>query len=84
MRFAGSNRTLASVAFSYPHSAREVDVYPAPKGREGGVTLRVVVLCLTLAVVFGYALPVIDYKIYNTFLGGSHLPAGAVGVLLCC
>ncbi len=63
-------------------SAREVDALPAPKGREGGVTLRVVLLCLTLAVIFGYALPVIDYKIYNTFLGGSHLPAGAIGVLL--
>ena len=64
------------------HSARELDAVPAPKGREGGVTFRVVALCLTLAVVFGYALPVIDYKINNTFLGGSHLPAGAVGVLL--
>ena len=65
-----------------PHSARELDVQPALSGREGGVTFRVVALCLTLAVVFGYALPVIDYKIQNTFLGGSHLPAGAVGVLL--
>ena len=64
------------------HSPREVDALPAPTGREGGVTLRVVLLCLTLAVVFGYALPVIDYKINNTFLGGSHLPAGAIGVLL--
>ena len=64
------------------HSARELDVLPELSGREGGVTFRVVALCLTLAVVFGYALPVIDYKLYNTFLGGSHLPAGAIGVLL--
>ncbi len=64
------------------HSAREVDELREAKGREGGVTLRVVALCLTLAVIFGYALPVIDYKLYNTFLGASHLPAGAVGVLL--
>jgi hypothetical protein len=47
-----------------------------------GVTFRVVVLSLALAVVFGYIMPVIDYKFYNTFLGGTHLPPGAVGVLL--
>ena len=46
------------------------------------MTFRVVALCLILAVVFGYALPVIDYKINNTFLGGSHLSAGAIGALL--
>ena len=63
-------------------SARELDEAPALTGREGGVTFRVVALCLVLAVVFGYALPVIDYKLQNTFLGGSHLPVGAVGVLL--
>ncbi len=71
-----------STESSLPHSAHELDALPAPKGREGGVTFRVVALCLTLAVIFGYALPVIDYKLYNTFLGGSHLPAGAIGVLL--
>ena len=63
-------------------SPRELDAVPALQGREGGVTLRVTLLCLTLAVIFGYALPVIDYKLFNTFLGGSHLPAGAIGVLL--
>ena len=50
--------------------------------RAGGVTFRVVVICLLLAVVFGYLLPVIDYKLYNTFLGATHLPPGAVGVLM--
>ncbi|MGI8756704.1 MAG: DUF6785 family protein [Acidimicrobiales bacterium] len=50
--------------------------------RESGVTPRVVALCLALAVVFGYALPVIDYKLSNTFLGAAHLPPGAIGVLL--
>jgi hypothetical protein len=50
--------------------------------RDGGVTFRVVALSLTLATVFGYALPVIDYKLNNTFLGGAHLPPGAIGVLL--
>lgn len=47
-----------------------------------GVTLRVAFLSLLLALVLGYALPVIDYKLYNTFLGAAHLPPGAVGVLL--
>ncbi len=75
-------KATAPTAAPVVHSAREVDELPELSGREGGVTLRVVVLCLTLAVVFGYALPVIDYKIYNTFLGASHLPAGAIGVLL--
>ena len=75
-------KATAPPSASVLHSAREVDELPELKGREGGVTLRVVILCLTLAVVFGYALPVIDYKLYNTFLGGSHLPAGAIGVLL--
>lgn len=53
------------------------------KGKtERGVTFRVVVLALLLAAVLGYALPVIDYKLLNTFLGGTHLPPGAIGVLL--
>ncbi len=74
--------TSAPQSPSEQRLVREVDALPELRGREGGVTLRVVVLCLTLAALFGYALPVIDYKIYNTFLGGSHLPAGAIGVLL--
>jgi hypothetical protein len=49
---------------------------------DGGVTLRVVVLCLALAAFFGYAIPIIDYKLFNTFLGATHLPPGAIGVLL--
>lgn len=70
-----------------PATTLEATVPPAParmaaSGREHGVTFRVVVLCLLLAVVLGYALPVIDYKLNNTFLGGQHLPPGAVGVLL--
>jgi hypothetical protein len=46
------------------------------------VTLRVVVLCLALAAFFGYVIPVVDYKLFNTFLDGTHLPPGAVGALL--
>ena len=47
-----------------------------------GVTPRVVVLCLALAFVLGYIIPVIDFKLANTFLGATHLPPGAIGVLL--
>ncbi|RYG65766.1 hypothetical protein EON80_16720, partial [bacterium] len=47
-----------------------------------GVTIRVVVLSLFLAALFGYLLPVIDFKLYNTFLGATHLPPGAIGVLI--
>jgi hypothetical protein len=51
-------------------------------GRERGVTGRVVVLCLGLAMGFGYIMPIIDYNLKNTFLGATHLPPGAIGVLL--
>ena len=49
---------------------------------ERGVTPRVVVLSLGLAVFFAYVIPVIDYKFFNTFLGATHLPPGAVGALI--
>ena len=47
-----------------------------------GVTPRVVILSLLLAVFFAYVIPVIDYKFFNTFLGATHLPPGAVGALI--
>lgn len=47
-----------------------------------GVTPRVVMLCLALAVMFGYIIPIIDRKLSNTFLGATHLPPGAIAVLL--
>ena len=50
--------------------------------RERGLSLRVVAICIALAFVLGYLLPVIDFKLLNTFLGGTHLPPGAIGVLL--
>ena len=49
-----------------------------------GVTRRVVLFSLALAVLFGYCIPVVDYKFSNTFLGAAHLPAAAVVVLLAC
>ncbi len=50
--------------------------------RARGVTRRVVVLCLALAVFFGYVIPIVDVKMSNTFMGAQHLPPSAVGVLL--
>jgi hypothetical protein len=50
--------------------------------RDAGVTWRVVMLCLALALFFGYVIPVIDYKFFNTFLGATHLPPGAIAALL--
>ena len=53
-----------------------------PSPHQRGVTPRVVFLSLLLAVFFAYIIPVIDYKFFNTFLGATHLPPGAVGALV--
>ena len=50
--------------------------------RSQGVTLRVTILCLLLACLFGYVIPIIDVRLQNTFLGAAHLPPGAIAVLL--
>ena len=54
----------------------------AVASNEKGVTARVVALSLLLAVFFGYLIPIIDVKMSNTFLGATHLPPGAIAVLL--
>lgn len=72
----------STVPVSDIKSQSELAQLEVPSGRERGVTPRVVLLSLSLAVIFGYALPVIDYKWANTFMGAQHLPPGAVGVLL--
>lgn len=50
--------------------------------REKGVTLRVVLISLLLAVLFGYIGPIIEHVLFSTSLGGSQLPAGSVAVML--
>jgi hypothetical protein len=47
-----------------------------------GLTLRAVLLCIGLAFFFGYIIPIVDMKMRNTFLGATHLPPGAIAVLL--
>jgi hypothetical protein len=49
---------------------------------ERGVTPRVVAFSLLIAAAFAYIIPVADYKFSNTFLGATHLPPGAIAVLL--
>jgi hypothetical protein len=70
---------IATQTAGAPHTGR-----PAATAAEStrGVTFRVVLLCLALALFFAYAIPVIDYKFFNTFLGATHLPPGALAVLL--
>lgn len=58
-----------------PRVAAEPDFGP-------GVTLRVVALSLFLTCLFAWVIPVVDYKFFNTFLGATHLPPGALGTLL--
>ncbi len=65
-----------------PPGSRPFEVAAKPDTKTGGITFRVVVLCLVLAATLGYVLPVVDYKLGNTFLGGAHLPPGAIGALL--
>ena len=47
-----------------------------------GITLRAALLALGLAFFFGYIIPIIDMKMRNTFLGATHLPPGAIAVLV--
>ncbi len=65
---------------SAPASELKSSATEAKKAR--GVTLRVMLLSLFLAAMFGYIVPTVDYRFNNTFLGAVHLPAGAVAVLL--
>jgi len=50
--------------------------------KPGGITFRAALLSLALAFFFGYMIPVVDMKMRNTFLGATHLPPGAIAVLL--
>lgn len=47
-----------------------------------GITARATFLSLGLAFFFGLIIPIVDMKMRNTFLGATHLPPGAIAVLL--
>ena len=46
------------------------------------LSLRVVFLSLFLAALFGFCIPIVDFKMSNTHLGGMHMPPGAIAALL--
>jgi hypothetical protein len=73
----------APVAESAPLPAEETAA-PALRDRvrDGGVTWRAALLSLVLAGVFGYVIPIVDYRFNNTFIGAAHLPPGAIAALL--
>ena len=52
------------------------------RARDGGVSLRAVVLSLLLAAWFGYIVPIIDLQTRNTKLGAGHFPVGSIAVLV--
>ena len=66
-------RSLASSAPPHPAPA-------APK--RARLSGRSIALSLGLAALFGYCIPIVDFKMSNTFLGAMHMPAGAIAVLL--
>lgn len=70
--------SLTTIA-SAPSASLAPEETPA---RIRGVTARVTLLSVLLAALFGYCVPIIDYKMSNTPLGATHLPVGAVGMLL--
>ena len=72
---------MAATSFDSPLAASPAAV-PPEATISRGVTPRVVILCLALAVLFGYMIPIIDVKLSNTFLGAAHLPPGAIAALL--
>ena len=55
---------------------------PDESGRPTGISLRAILLSLSLAFFFGYIIPIVDMKMRNTFLGATHLPPGAIASLL--
>ncbi|BCM93956.1 hypothetical protein IAD21_05851 [Abditibacteriota bacterium] len=69
-----ASRTLDSPAPS--------TILETPPPKRGGVTVRSVSMSLFLAAMFGYCIPIVDFKMSNTFMGSMHMPAGAIAVLL--
>ncbi len=72
---------VQSVSISASSSSGLSQPSNALESASPGVTARAVVLCLLLAAFFGYVVPLIDKKLSNSFLGATHLPAGALGAL---
>jgi len=67
---------------SPPKNSTPIEAEFESEKPERSITLRVVLLSVLLAAFFGYVEPIIDLKLSNTFLGATHFPPGAIGVLL--
>jgi len=63
-------------------SAAAAEDAASPAVATGRLSGRSILVSLLLAAVFGYCIPVVDFKFSNTFLGAMHMPAGAIAVLL--
>lgn len=50
-----------------PPSSIQTEPIPVDAAREGGVSRRVVLLCLALAGFFGYVIPMVDIRLQNSF-----------------
>jgi hypothetical protein len=81
-RAAYKGQFMAATPYQPPTVAVPSAAITQDDARTKGVTFRVVMLCIALAFLFGYMIPIIDLKLKNTFLGAAHLPPGAVAVLL--
>jgi hypothetical protein len=77
-----ADRTVSSATSPAPGATAPGRFSDISAATDGGVTPRVVGLCLALAVCFGYVIPVIDVQMANTFLGAAHLPPGSIAALL--
>ncbi len=74
-------RAIPSTAASPVSASHSADQATKTEAPSPGVTPRAVLLCLLLALFFGYIVPLIDMKLSNSFLGATHLPPGALGAL---
>jgi hypothetical protein len=74
---AASSQNAASAASSPSGTGDKSTLTPTRS-----VTPRVVLFSLMLAALFGYVIPIVDYRFTNTFIGAAHLPPGAIAVLL--
>jgi hypothetical protein len=83
----GTNQAAGTACIISLINSPDLSASHQPKSSQGltpasGLTGRAVLLCLVLAAFFGYIIPIIDIKVFNTFLGSTHLPPGAIIVLL--
>jgi hypothetical protein len=75
-----SNREEPPAVMSEGDAPELADADTTPSG---GITPRVVVLCLALTVFFGCIVPLVDVKMFNTFVGAQHMWS-LIPCCVCC